>query len=97
MHQSAQQKEMLQNLLMEIECEFDSETPPQFTTEQAKVIATAFYLLQSRANITQVIDQLIMLLSIQDPELDWARHTFKNLARFLNVANHPLLTQSTPC
>jgi hypothetical protein len=84
-----QNLKMLEDLRLEIEGEFDGETPPAFTPEQAKVIATAFYLLHTRANTTQVMDHLIMLLANQDPELEWAQHTFKNLARFLNVCNHP--------
>jgi hypothetical protein len=96
MDKTLQTKELLEHLRLEIESEFDGEPPPAFTPEQAKIIATAFYLLHSRASITWIMDQLIMLLANQDPEHEWVKHTFKNLARFLNVANHPLLTPSNP-
>ena len=96
MEQIAHQKEEITNLLMEITEQFESETPPAFTNEQAKVIAAAFYLLADRANITSMQDQLIMLLANRDPELEWAQQTFKNLARFLNVCNHPSLIPPSP-
>jgi hypothetical protein len=81
--------EQLEELFNLIALEYDCEPAPEFSPEQARVIALAFYLLTSRQNLTWLLDDLIMLISNSGTEMDYCRHTIKNLARFLNTLNHP--------
>lgn len=83
--------EKLKQLMAAIEDQYDGEAPPEMDDEKCRVIAQAFYLLISRTEINDMMDTLIMLLANQDPDLDWSRHTIKNLARFLNTLNHEVI------
>ncbi len=82
-------KEELSQLANRLRDEFDGTEPADPEQGQSYAIAMAFYLMTSQRDINEMIDDLVMLLSNQDPEMEWCKHTVKTLARFLNNLNHP--------